>query len=65
MLIVGTKGGIAGLLHMTFEDEVDGPAELTNLDRVLVDKAEVPRYIWVDGLDLHVCGCGDKLNIDM
>ena len=44
---------------MIFEDEVDGAAELSKLNLVLVDEADVPRYIWVDGLDIHVRGCGN------
>ena len=58
-MIVGLKGGVAGSLQVIFEDKVDGSAEVTKLYLLLVDKAEVPRYIWVDGLDLHVCGCGE------
>ena len=38
---------------------MDGPAHLTKLNLVLVDKAEVPRYVLVDGLDLHVRGDGE------
>ena len=52
LLIVGLKRGVAGSFHGYFKDELDGPAELTTLYLVLVDKAEVPRYIWVDILDI-------------
>ena len=43
---------------MVFEDELDGAAKLPKPNIILVDKSKVPRYIWIDGLDLHVCGCG-------
>ena len=43
---------------MVFEDEVDGAGKLPKPNIILVDKSKVPRYIWIDGLDLHVCGCG-------
>ena len=59
MLIVGLKGGVAGSFHVFFEDEVDGAAGSTNLDILLVGEAEFPRYIWVNGLNIHVCGCGE------
>ena len=58
-MIVGLKGGVSGYFHMIFEDEVDGAAEMMNLYLVLVGEAEIPRYICVDSLDLHVCGCGE------
>ena len=38
---------------------MDGAAELSNLDLVLVDKDDVTWYIWFNGLDLHVRGCGE------
>ena len=59
LLIVGLKGGVSGYFHMIFEDEVDGAAEMMNLYLVLVGEAEIPRYICVDSLDIHVCGCGE------
>ena len=60
LLIVGLKGGVAGSFHVIFDDEVGGAAELLKLNLVLVDKAEVSRYIWVNGMDLHVHVC-DKV----
>ena len=43
LLIAGLKGCVACSFHVIFEDEVDGAAELTNLDLVFVDEAEAPR----------------------
>ena len=54
LIIVGMKGGVAGSFHVGFEDEVDSATELLKLDLVLVYKAEVPRYIWFNGVDIHV-----------
>ena len=57
LIIVGLKGGVAGSFHVVFENEVDGAADLLKLYLLLVDEAEVTRYIWFNGLDLHVYGC--------
>ena len=50
------KGGVAGFICVIFEDEVDGPAELEEIDIVLVDKSEVPIYICVSVIDIYVRG---------
>lgn len=36
-----------------------GAAELSELNIILVDKAEVPCYIWLGGIGIHVRGCGE------
>ena len=60
LIFVGMKGGVSGSFHMVFETEVDGASKFSNLIIVLVEKAEVPRYICIDGRNFRVHGCGER-----
>ena len=54
MLVFGLNRVVSSYFQVVFKDEVDGVADFSKL----VDKAKVTHYIWVNGLDLHVRGCG-------
>ena len=58
LLIVKLKLGVTSSFHVVFEDELDGVSELLKLNLLLVDEETFPRYIWVNGIDIHVHGCG-------
>ena len=53
-MIVGLKRGVAGYFHVFLKDKEDSASELPNMYIILVDENEVPRYIWVNVLDIHV-----------
>ena len=51
---------VARASGMVLEDEVECAEETAKADFVLVDSSDVSYFVWVDGFDLHVCGCAKR-----